>query len=44
MRARDALTDDGFDVRARLTLNATGSFSGRLMNAFGLRECSLLRR
>jgi glycerol-3-phosphate dehydrogenase len=35
VRARDALTGDEFDVRARLTLNAAGAGAGRVMAAFG---------
>ncbi len=37
MRVCDTLGGEEFDVRARLTLNATGSFGGRLMTSFGIR-------
>lgn len=36
MRVRDVLGGEVFDIKARLTLNATGSFAGRLMAAFGV--------
>lgn len=37
-RVRDALTGESFDVRARITLNAAGAATGRLMAALGRHE------
>ncbi len=37
-RVRDALTGAEFDVRARLTLNAAGAATGRLMAALGRKD------
>ena len=42
MRVRDVLTGDGFDVAARLTINAAGAHAGAIMRAFGVADDLLL--
>lgn len=43
-RVRDVLTDERFDVAAKLTVNAAGAFAGEMMRRFGVSHELLLLR